>query len=83
MIHKLKTWIPLFSAVENNLKTFEVRYNDRNYQVGDYLILQEYDFYRKNYTGREIKVFVTYIFDNPFFVKEGYIIMSITKEDDK
>lgn len=45
-VHFLKTLRPYFNDVvlkdEFKRKTFEVRKNDRNYQVGEYLVLQEY-----------------------------------------
>ena len=42
MIHKLKTWPSCFQAVKAKIKPFEIRVNDRNYQVGDTLILEEF-----------------------------------------
>ena len=45
-VHYLKTQRPYYGDVINKdiykRKTFEVRENDRNYKVGDYLVLQEY-----------------------------------------
>lgn len=58
--HHLKTFPEYFNAVENGTKPFEVRKNDRNYQVGDTLHLQEYS--NGAYTGREVrKRSVTYL----------------------
>ena len=73
--HELKILPDYFSAIERGDKTFEVRFNDRDYQVNDILLLKEHDHGR--YTGREITAEVTYILDNPRFCKEGYVIMSI------
>jgi hypothetical protein len=42
-IHHLKTWPSYFQAIDRGEKTFEVRRNDRDYQPGDTLILQEWD----------------------------------------
>lgn len=42
-VHELKTWPYYFEEVWNGTKTFEVRKNDRDFRVGDTLILQEYD----------------------------------------
>lgn len=40
--HKLKTWPTYFQAVRSGKKTFEIRKNDRNYQVNDVLVLEEW-----------------------------------------
>lgn len=41
--HELKLKQPYFDAVLNGRKTFEVRYNDRDYQEGDIVIFREVD----------------------------------------
>lgn len=41
--HKLKTWPEFFDAVKSGEKTFEVRKNDRHFQVGDWLCLMKFD----------------------------------------
>jgi len=40
--HNLKTWPSYFNEVLSGEKTFEIRRNDRQFQVGDLLILEEY-----------------------------------------
>ena len=42
MIHRLKIKPEYFQAVINGTKPFEIRYNDRNFQTGDKIILEEY-----------------------------------------
>ena len=73
--HKLKIKSEHFSDVINKTKTAEIRYNDRNYQVGDILILNEID---ENgiFTGNKCVVTVTHILDNNQFVQTGYVILS-------
>jgi len=74
--HYLKTLNPYFRDIECGKKTFEVRFNDRNYQVGDTLYLKE--FYPPNdFTGREIALEVTYVLNDEKFCKEGYVILGI------
>lgn len=73
--HSLKTFPEYFNAVENGTKPFEVRKNDRNYQVGDTLHLQEYS--NGAYTGREIAKKICYILDNPAFCKDGYVVLGL------
>lgn len=43
-VHHLKTWPQFFTAVEANLKPFEIRRNDRpeKFEVGDHLALEEF-----------------------------------------
>lgn len=41
--HDLKCWPDMFAAIRASTKTFELRKNDRDYQVGDVLNLQEFE----------------------------------------
>ena len=75
--HELKTLRGYFQAIQLGRKTFEVRFNDRNFRLGDDLLLQEFDNKTKEYTGDEVLCHITYILDNPNYVKEGYVVMSI------
>ena len=74
-IHYVKTEPRYFSEVCSGNKKFEVRKNDRGYQVGDLLVLQE--FVNGRYTGKGVLKQITYILDDPAFCKEGFVIMSI------
>lgn len=74
--HKLKTVQPFYDDVIFGKKLFEVRLNDRDYHVGDYLVLQEYHGKTKRYTGRETeRLLITYILDSPEYCKDGYVVM--------
>lgn len=50
--HHVKLHTRYVECVESRLKTAEVRYNDRDYLTGDWLVLEEWD--GKEYTGRAI-----------------------------
>lgn len=50
MIHELKIWPQYYARVADGSKTFEVRDNDRDFQLGDTVILHEYDPERLNPT---------------------------------
>ncbi len=52
-VHRLKTWPAYFADIRAKIKNFEIRENDRDYKVGDVLILQEYDLNSQSYSGRE------------------------------
>ena len=75
--HELKTINPYFQEVWDGNKTFEVRFNDRDFQVEDFLILKEYDHVKKEFIGREVFCQITYILDDPSYCKEGYVILAI------
>lgn len=72
-VHELKTLLEYFELVRTGVKNFEVRKNDRDFKVGDLLILQEYD--GSKYTGRDQRRKICYILDNKDFCKEGYVIL--------
>ena len=59
--HELKTWPRFFKDVEMGLKTFEIRKDDRGFEVDDYLNLREWDPGAGTYTGKKLRVRVTYI----------------------
>ena len=77
MTHELKILPEYFEDVAHLKKTFEIRKNDRNYNVGDTLILKEWN--RGKYTGREAKRTVTYIYygDGTYGLSDGYVVMTI------
>lgn len=75
MIHELKIYPNFFKAVISGEKTFEVRKNDRQFKAGDMLALNEYDW--NFYTGNSCLVYVDFVMNNPEYVKEGMVIMSI------
>ncbi len=83
-VHKVKSWIRLFGPTVEGKKKHEMRYNDRNYHVGDILDLQEYDEKTQKYTGRSAKAEITYMTsaENPCAMsdvglKEGFVILSV------
>ena len=78
MEHKLKILSRYYEAILQGKKTFEVRKDDRPFQEGDTLLLQETVTPNGcGYTGREMKVDVTYILRDSEYVKDGYCIMGI------
>jgi len=64
-----------FDAVEKGIKTFELRKNDRDFQVGDYLMLNEW---KQGYTGRKLTRKITYILHGGSYgLRKGYVILGI------
>lgn len=80
MIHELKILPDYFDPIMEGAKTFEVRKNDRDFNVGDDLWLREWTSLR-GYTGRETRVEVSYLLSGfeaeVFGLKEGYCVMGI------
>lgn len=62
MIHHLKEWCEYYDDVDQGVKTFEVRLDDRPFSEGDTLILQEFDRVTKRYTGRECALLVLKVY---------------------
>ena len=59
--HDLKAWPEPFQAVYERRKPYEIRVNDRDYQVGDILFLREWSPEDYAYTRRSLRVRVTYM----------------------
>lgn len=75
--HKLKILPKYFDDVVSHKKQFELRKDDRDYEVGDDLLLQEYA--NNEYTGREYLVNIKYILRNcpEYGLEEGYCILGL------
>jgi len=72
---KLKIQPEFFSAVASGRKPFEIRKNDRSYQVGDVLLLREWESI-DGYTGREIRKVVVYIHGG-LGMADGYVCLGL------
>lgn len=81
-VHYLKIKAEYYNDVECGLKTFELRKNDRDFKVGDILMLIKLDG-EGNETDQVIKKKVVYILkDCPQYgLKEGYAILGIDAAD--
>lgn len=85
-IHELKTDADVFQQVWEGSKTFEIRKNDRDFQVGDMLVLHETLFSGAamasgavlEYTGLQVVAPVIGILRGPVYgLADGWCIMSI------
>ena len=77
MIHELKTLPEYFEAAQKREKNFEVRKDDRPFEVGDFLALNEWS-EDLGYTGRCMLFEITYILRNPDYCKDGFATLSIS-----
>jgi hypothetical protein len=60
------------------MKTFEARKNDRNFKVGDILLLREWSPITQEYSGKSARRMISYtLTDYDFRIREGFIIMGI------
>lgn len=77
--HNLKTWPEHFQAIKSGDKKAELRKNDRAFQVGDTLVLEEYEpGGAPHYTGDNLKTTVTHILHGPAFgLADGFVVISI------
>lgn len=88
MIHELKIHPDYFNMIMSGIKNFEVRKDDRHFNVGDELLLKEFipkGFFKvpqdeEYYTNRILHRRVDYILrGGQFGIEEGYVVMSISK----
>lgn len=76
--HLLKTWCNYYDRSVEGEKPFEVRKNDRDFQTGDILVLQEFDPVDNAFTGRDKDFVITYILHGgQFGIEQGYVVMGI------
>lgn len=73
--HKLKLAKMFFEDVRLGRKSFELRKNDRDYEIGDILELREMD--NGEQTGRVIEKEITYILEGFAGLKEDYCILAL------
>lgn len=78
--HELKCWPPFYEAVESGVKPFELRRNDRGFEVDDVLHLREW---MNDYTGRECRRVVTYVLVDAetFGLAKGYCVLGVSGKE--
>lgn len=75
-IHKIKTIQPYFDRCWQQSKTFEIRKNDRDFQKGDTVYLQEYDFKTDTYSGKELRTTILYVLNDYSAIEKGFVVFS-------
>ena len=81
-VHELKTWPEFFEPVARLEKPFEIRVNDRDYQVNDVLYLREFEPDSAKYSGRWVARRVSYLMIGPAFgLKHGWACMGLGHTD--
>lgn len=75
-IHELKTWPAYFAAVRRGDKPFDIRKNDRDFEVGDTVILQEFDPDQDAYTGQtETRTIRFLLSEEDLGVIHGFVVI--------
>lgn len=78
MFIDLKTWPDYFAAVRAGTKNFEIRKNDRDFRVGYYLRLREYDPQLAAYTGEtELRQIIYILPGGSFGLDPDYVILGL------
>lgn len=75
--HDLKTWPSFYVNVASGAKQFEIRKYDRDYRVGDTLLLREWVPRTGCYTGSSLRRRVTYATTTAPGLQAGFILMSV------
>ena len=74
--HDLKTVGDFFEPIWRGDKTFELRKDDRGFNVGHVLVLREWSS-QTGYSGRYIKAAVTYLLAGQPWMAPQYVAMGI------
>lgn len=89
-VHELKVHFDFWFPLERGEKPFEIRYNDRDFHVGDLLVLRPFlmtnghddNSGEWDYLPGELRRRVTYVLRPPQHpgLKEGYVILGLGNE---
>ncbi|GAA3175948.1 DUF3850 domain-containing protein [Rhodococcus baikonurensis] len=79
-IHEIKLDRKWFDRVANGTKRVEIRRADRDYQIGDQLVMREYEMtiLADRYTEREVTVNVTHVLYSIPGLSADYVALSIS-----
>lgn len=72
--HELKVEPSFFVAVKNGRKHFELRKNDRDFQVNDEIVLRSFD---GTYTGGMVSANIDFILEGYEGLENGFAILSL------
>jgi ParB family transcriptional regulator, chromosome partitioning protein len=78
MNHNIKIHPIHFDKICIDKKFFEIRFNDRDFKVGDTCTLQEYYNQNRKYTGWELPIIITYVLSDFEGLAKGWCAFSFT-----
>ena len=85
-MHDIKCWPMHYDRLIDGSKRFEVRKNDRDYQVGDKLWIREWDPKAREYTERDIVFLISYIMSPHSCMaamQSDFVILSLNEVSDE
>ena len=84
MKHTLKIKDRFYNDIEQGLKTFEVRKNDRNFKVGD--LIKFVNVNGEDFNNGELRIYeITYILTHEDYepIPEKYVVFSIKEQKER
>lgn len=83
MIHKLKIESSFLDKIMDGTKKYEIRKDDRDFQVNDVCEFKEYDPVAQNYLSRSVQLVIIDVFgrkeEEKKFVIPGHVILSVER----
>jgi len=76
--HKVKSWPEFFNDIADGTKTFDLRKNDRDYQVGDTIVFEEFKPRLGTYTGELVTCRIGHMLKEFPGLMPGYVILGLT-----
>lgn len=74
--HELKCWPAAFQAIRAGVKSFEVRVDDRGFNVHDIVVLREFDPESQSYTGQSEERSIREITsEDAYGVSHGFVVL--------
>lgn len=81
MRHELKIWPEFFREVVAGKKTFEIRFNDRDFAENDTVILKEWQKEKERFSGSEIRCKIKYVLTGSGFgLEPGFCVFAFDVE---
>lgn len=84
-IHVLKSWPANFAAIRNGWRTFDLRADDRDYQINDDIVFQEFNPITAGdkFTGAEQRCRITYVDRGEYTpgVRDGFACLGLIRYD--
>jgi hypothetical protein len=77
LFHELKSWPEYFQATKSGTKTFELRKGDRDFKVGDIVVLREWEPDTQTFTGQTVIKEITYVLASGPWLQPGFVAFGI------